>query len=268
VGHGIPRASAALILNDLNTGYPVACLESSIISAARTAGSAALAAKAIGASRPRPTRLGLIGTGLIARYVHTYLTAAGFRFDRIAVHDLNPAHAAAFLGYLHGTGTSAAAEIEVQAEDLIRTSDLVVFATTAGTPHVTDAGWFAHHPLVLHLSLRDLAPQVILESVNVVDDVDHCLQANTSVHLVAQQTGSRAHIDATLYEVLTGAVQPPADRTVVFSPFGLGVLDLVVANHVHRTALSAGDATVVGDFFHERHRYDIPATAISAESPA
>ena len=34
--YGIPRASATLVLNDCRTGFPFACLESSIISASRT----------------------------------------------------------------------------------------------------------------------------------------------------------------------------------------------------------------------------------------
>ena len=52
---GVPRASAVLILNDHDTGYPFACMEASIISATRTAASAAAAADWLSRGRPRPT---------------------------------------------------------------------------------------------------------------------------------------------------------------------------------------------------------------------
>src|SRR6195256_4146897 len=100
VAAGIPRASAVLILNDHDTGYPFACIEASIISATRTAASAALAADWLTRGRSRPTRVGFFGVGLIARYIHTYLAGTGWSFDEIGVFDLSPDSAAGFRGRL------------------------------------------------------------------------------------------------------------------------------------------------------------------------
>ncbi|MER6694610.1 2,3-diaminopropionate biosynthesis protein SbnB [Streptomyces minutiscleroticus] len=257
VASGIPRASAVLILNDHDTGYPFACLESSIISATRTAASAALAADRLSRARggERPARVGFFGTGLIARYIHTFLAATGWSFDGIGVHDLSAESAAGFRGYLQTSGADGRITVHDSAEELIRSSDLVVFATVAGEPHVHDVSWFAHNPLVLHVSLRDLAPEILLASANVVDDVEHCLKAETSPHLAERLTGSRDFLNGTLDDVLAGRVTLPADRPLVFSPFGLGVLDLAVGKFVHDEVARSGELRVVDDFFHELRRY-------------
>jgi 2,3-diaminopropionate biosynthesis protein SbnB len=252
---GVPRASAVLILNDHDTGYPFACLEASIISASRTAASAAAAADWLSRGRPRPARVGFFGVGLIARYIHAFLAGTGWSFEEIGVHDLSPDSTAGFRGHLEQSGTTARITVHDSAEELIRSSDLVVFATVAGQPHVTDPSWFDHHPLVLHVSLRDLAPEVLLDAVNVVDDVEHCLKADTSPHLVEQRTGSRDFLHGTLADVMTGRAPVPPDRTVVFSPFGLGVLDLAVGKFVYDEIDRAGDLHVVEDFFTDLRRY-------------
>jgi N-[(2S)-2-amino-2-carboxyethyl]-L-glutamate dehydrogenase len=250
VGAGLPRASAVLLLNDLDTGYPYACLESSVISASRTAASAALAAVTLGRGRASVGRVGFVGTGLIARYIHTYLAAADWPFTSIGVYDTSADRVRGFSQQLRGA-TRAPVEAFASAEDLIRASDVIVFATTAGTPHVTDPAWFDHAPLVLHVSLRDVSPEVVLSAANIVDDVEHCLKADTSVHLTEQRTRGRDFLDGTLYDVLIGAVTPPVDRTVVFSPFGLGVLDLVLGSFVHQECLRSGNLSTIDGFFSE-----------------
>ncbi|MCX5314958.1 2,3-diaminopropionate biosynthesis protein SbnB [Streptomyces sp. NBC_00154] len=252
---GIPRASAVLILNDPDTGYPFACLESSIISATRTAASAASAADWLSRDRPRPTRVGFFGVGLIARYIHTFLVGTGWSFDEIGVHDLSADSAAGFRCYLEQSGTTGRITVHDSAEQLIRHSDLVVFATVAGRPHVSDLSWFAHNPLVLHVSLRDLAPEILLASTNIVDDVEHCLKADTSPHLAEQLTGNRDFLHGTLDDVMAARVTVPADRPVVFSPFGLGVLDLAVGKDVYNEVVRSGELHIVDDFFHELSRY-------------
>ncbi|HJY44377.1 MAG TPA: 2,3-diaminopropionate biosynthesis protein SbnB [Propionibacteriaceae bacterium] len=255
VAAGIPRASAVLILNDHDTGYPFGCLEASIISATRTAASAALAADWLSRGRPRPTRIGFVGAGLIARYIHTFLVGTGWSFDQIGVHDLSADSAAGFSGYLEQSGTAGQVTIHDSAEALIRSSDLVVFATVAAEPHVSDVSWFDHHPVVLHISLRDLAPEILLASTNIVDDVEHCLKANTSPHLVEQLTGSRDFLAGTLDDVMAGRVTVPAEKPVIFSPFGLGVLDLAVGKYVYDKLAAAGDLNIIDDFFHELRRH-------------
>ncbi|MFE5096114.1 2,3-diaminopropionate biosynthesis protein SbnB [Streptomyces sp. NPDC056638] len=252
---GVPRASAVLILNDHDTGYPFACLESSIISATRTAASAASAADWLSRDRPRPARVGFFGVGLIARYIHTFLAGTGWSFDEIGVHDLSADSAAGFRCYLEQSGTAGRITVHDSAEQLIRNSDLVVFATVAGQPHVSDLSWFAHNPLVLHVSLRDLAPEILLASANVVDDIEHCLKADTSPHLAEQLTGNRDFLHGTLDDVMAGRVTVPADRPVVFSPFGLGVLDLAVGKYVYAEVVRRGELHVIDDFFHELSRY-------------
>ena len=255
IEHGVPRASAVLILNDPATGYPYACLESSIISATRTAASAAAAADRLSRERGRPRRVGFIGTGLIARYIHTFLDGTGWSFDEVGVHDLSADSAAGFRGHVERTVAGARVTLHDSAEALVRNSDLVVFATVAGSPHVHDPAWFAHHPLVLNVSLRDLSPEIVLDSVNVLDDVEHCLKADTSPHLAEQRTGNRDYVDGTLDQVIAGTLRVPSDRTVVFSPFGLGVLDLAVGRFVHEQVARSGELHVIDDFFHELSRH-------------
>src|SRR5216117_3875833 len=96
VQRGFPRASAVLVLNDYETGYPFAILESSIISAARTAASAALAADWLSGESCRANSLGIVGTGFIARYVYEFLVDTGWTIEEVRLHDRSPVESEKF----------------------------------------------------------------------------------------------------------------------------------------------------------------------------
>lgn len=255
VDRGIPRASAVLVLNDPVTGYPYACMESSIVSATRTAASAAAGADHLTRGRALPRRVGFIGAGLIARYIHTFLVATGWEFDEIGVRDTSPDSAAGFRDYVEGTGEPGRCTVHESVGSVIRGSDLIVLATVAGAPHIHDVDAFDHHPVVLNVSLRDLSAEVILTSCNVVDDIEHCLKADTSPHLAEQSVGNRGFVDGTLADVVHGRTVIPPDRTVVFSPFGMGILDLAVGRFVHQAVEAGGQLRVIDGFFHELDRH-------------
>src|SRR5881409_230408 len=90
VQRGLPRASEVLVLNNYETGYPFAILESSIISAARTAASAVLAAHWLNGQTCRAHALGIVGTGFIARYVYEFLVDTGWAIEEVRLYDRSP----------------------------------------------------------------------------------------------------------------------------------------------------------------------------------
>ena len=135
--------------------------------------------------------------------------------------------------------------------ELLKASDLIVFTTVASAPHIADAWLFDHNPVVLHVSLRDLAPEILLRSQNVVDDVEHVMKANTSPHLTEQQTGNRTFVTGTLAEIMRGHRSVNRSRPIVFSPFGMGILDVAVGKWVYDQAVAAGQDLRLSDFFYE-----------------
>src|SRR5262245_56569882 len=204
VQRGFPRASAVLVLNSYETGYPFAILESSIISAARTAASAALAAYWLNGRSRRTHSLGIVGTGFIARYVYDFLVDTGWEIEEVRLYDTSPLESEKFRNTACRPEHHRAVTVAPDVEQLVRGSDLILFATVASAPHVTAPALFEHNPVVLHVSLRDLAPEILLASQNVVDDVEHVMKANTSPHLAEQRTGSRDFVTGTLAEIMLG----------------------------------------------------------------
>ena len=254
IQRGFPRASAVLVLNNYETGYPFAILESSIISAARTAGSAALAAHWLNGQSCRAHSLGIVGTGFIARYVYEFLVDTGWAIEEVRLHDQSPHESEKFRNTACRLEQHRTVTVVPDVAQLVRASDLILFTTVASTPHVVDAALFEHNPLVLHLSLRDLAPEILLESQNVVDDVEHVMKANTSPHLAEQKTGNRSFVTGTLADIMTGRRSVNHSRPIIFSPFGLGILDLAVGKWVYDQAVAAGQDLRLSDFFYETVR--------------
>jgi N-[(2S)-2-amino-2-carboxyethyl]-L-glutamate dehydrogenase len=249
----LARASAVLILNDATTGYPLACIEASLISATRTAASAALAAEHI-SPNPFEGSLAVVGTGVIARTTVEWLLFRDWKFRRISLHDLDRGEAERFSKWLRKEH-NLEADIQDRLEDAIGQASLIVFATTAQEPYVDNEKLFAHSPTVIHLSLRDICVSTILASQHIVDDVDHCLKARTSPHLAEIATGSRSFVAGTLADVLEKKLEPDYGRPRIFSPFGLGVLDLAVGNFVLEAAISSGTTIALPDFFSNSARW-------------
>jgi 2,3-diaminopropionate biosynthesis protein SbnB len=249
---GLDRASAVVILNSPLTGRPRAILEGSVISAKRTAASAALAAQCLHHGLEVDS-VGLLGCGLINFEIARFLLSVFPEIQRLYLYDINAERARQSKGKAENTFSRINVETVGDIETLFKTCPLVSIATTATEPHIFDRGSLAQGSTLLHISLRDLSPELILSCDNVVDDVAHVCHNQTSVHLAEQLVGNRDFIRCNLADIMTGAAVGRKDKNsiVVFSPFGLGVLDIAVSEFVYTLALEEGLGTAMTSFLPE-----------------
>ena len=248
IEQGLDRASAVIVLNSVQTGRPEAVLEGSIISAKRTAASAAVAAQYL--HRERETnKAGFAGCGLINFEIARFLLAVFPNLKQLFIYDLDPARANRFKEMCERTFAEISVERSASINSLFRSCSMVSFATTANAPHVMHVDELSPDHTILHISLRDLSPELILSCDNIVDDVDHVLRAQTSVHLAEQLLGHRNFIRCTLGEIINGAAPSrTGNSAAVFSPFGLGILDVALAQTVRDSGLRQGKGTVIESF--------------------
>ena len=255
LGKGLERATALIVINDPETGRPMIVLEGSHISAARTAASAALAAQILVPPSDTQRCFGLIGCGRINLEVVRFLRYAFRPNLDLYIFDLYRDRAAGFKERLEEIFPELKVHVANSLDAVFEECRTISFATTSTQPYVRNLGQAANGSTILHISLRDLAPEIILNSDNVVDDVDHVCRAQTSVHLAAEVCQHRNFMQCTLTELLTGKTSWRRDvgRTTIFSPFGLGFLDIALAKLVAGIAVNSGVGLVVPHFLPERH---------------
>ncbi len=248
VAKGLPRASALIVLNDLATGRPTTVMEGSLISSQRTAAGAALAARALHA-RPTIHTMGLFGCGLIGREIVRFVLADSKPVESILLYDVSRAYSRSLADALRASGYRGAVSVARSRKHMVQACDLLVFATSAVKPSLDSIERAPLDATILHVSLRDFTANAVLQADNLTDDIEHVLQAQTSVHRTAQLTGRRDFLRATLAQVLEQQAAPRlGDRPVMFHPFGLAALDLAFAQFVASRCEQAGAGIVVPEF--------------------
>jgi ornithine cyclodeaminase/alanine dehydrogenase-like protein (mu-crystallin family) len=227
--HGLPRIQAVYLLFDRETLALRAVLDGTALTTLRTP---AVSIAAILQRLPdRPLRATVIGSGPQATG-HVATLAAVRPLQDVSYLVRDPSH----------TPLDALRLGSPQADEALRSADVVVCATSARSP-VFDSALLRDDVVVVAVGshepdARELDAALLGRATVVVEDIATALREAGDVVLAIAEGTLRAADLVPMRDVLTGAVAPPTDQPLVFKSVGMSWQDLVVAAAVVR--LSGG----------------------------
>ncbi len=217
----LPTHMATILLNDPQTGAPLAVMDGRLITEMRTAAVSAAATKLLA---PKDAKvLAILGSGVQARS-HIEALRLVRQFEKIRVWSPNKSHAEQFAREMGAQAMSA--------EDAIRDADVIVTATSSKTPvlHGTwlKSGCHVNAVGACRPDWRELDDDA-MRNVVFVDSREAAMKESGDVIL------SRVKIYAELGEAFAGKVPPRANETTIFKSLGMAVEDVAAALLVYRS---------------------------------
>jgi ornithine cyclodeaminase/alanine dehydrogenase-like protein (mu-crystallin family) len=236
----LPYITGLLILNDVETGLPLAVMDCVWITAMRTGAATAVSARHL--ARPESSVVGVLGCGVQGRSNVEALNVL-FPLKKVKAYDLSPESARQYAAEI---GSRLDLEVIPAAtpQEAVGGCDIVVTAgPISKTPHATiQAGWLEQGAFA---SLVDFDsywhPEAIAEATKFCTD-------DTPQLLSYQQMGyfqKIPKIHADLGELVSGRKpgrQTPEERTMTAN-LGLALDDMAVAPLVYQRAVDKGIGT-------------------------
>ena len=230
---GLPSHLALVALFDEETGAPIALMDGASITAARTAGAAALSARLV--ARPDSRVLAIVGAGVQARAHLTALVRVR-PIEEIRVASLYPDETAAL------AATDPRARAAGSIEEAVRGADIVALCTSSPSP-VIDPAWVAPGTHVTSVGYHppggELPPALATASRLFVETRAAFAPAPVGCGELA---GLDPASGTELGEVVLGRRPGRAhrDEVTVYKAMGHAVEDLAAATLVRARARAAG----------------------------
>ncbi len=237
---GRPYITGLIVLNDDETGEPLAVMDATWITGARTGAATAVAARYL--ARRDSETAAILGCGVQGR-TNLEALAAEFRLTRVYAYDVSREAAERFAREMSARLAIAVVPV-TSPRDAVVAADLVV---TAGpilkTPHATiRAGWLQRGAFASAVDFDSYwAPDALAEIDTLATD-DHAQFAYYRSLGYFQRTPTP---DASLDELVTG-VKPGRERAeerTMAMNLGLAIEDLTVAREIYDRAVAAGVGT-------------------------
>jgi len=241
-GRSLPTIQGAVLLSDAENGVPLAIMDSTSITALRTAAASAVAAKYL-ARRECDTAL-ICGCGGQARaQLEAMLCVRKPR--RVLVYDADPAKAVRF-AKLFGPNAVVAPDLK----DAALSSDIIISCTTATryflTQEMIRPGAFIAAVGADNENKQEIDPRLMAQAKVVTDLTEQARNIGDLHHAIAQGAMSEDQVHAQLGEVAAG-LKPGREsekEKIIFDSTGTGLQDVAAAIAAYQAATRQNAGTL------------------------
>jgi alanine dehydrogenase len=233
----LPSVMAVIIYNDPETGYPLAIMDATNITAYRTGAAAAIASKKL--ARQDPHTIGIIGAGCQA-YTQILAHAELFQLSSVNAFDISKAAVDRLINLFPKFPVKSCSIQEAVASDIVCTltpsrSPIIKKEWISPGTHINAIGADA-------AGKEELDPSILKEATVVVDDLR---QASTGGEInvpIKECIYSIDEVYGTLPELVVGKKKGRTDNKLitVFDSTGIAIEDIAVAKFLFEKAQQMG----------------------------
>lgn len=227
---GLPHGMDIVILSDPETGRPLTVMEGALITAVRTGAVAGVGAKYLVSSNSSEATL--VGAGVVGRAAAHSLSRALPRV-KLRIYDVKVEKA-------KNVAREVGAEVVDNLEEAVRSSDVIVTATSSASPVVKDE-WLKEDAVCIEIGKNEFEDSTVLRADRVIVDYWEQVKARewTSLSKLSRQgLLSEEKVENIAYIVAQGGARGRGLK--FFSPIGMACEDLIVAFRLYRRALEKG----------------------------
>lgn len=234
----MPYGVDVIMLSDPKTVYPKAIMDGTIITAMRTSAAAGVAAKYL-ASKNSKTAC-LVGAGVIGRTMVMAMMEAVPSLETIYLCDLDIAKAQGIAKEYEGKYNVIPC---ANTEEAAKKADIIVTETTSRKPFLK-AEWVKSNATVIQMSAYEIEDEILLKADKKA--LDNWAQlshgAGALIHKLSEEGKITEEMFVTLPQLAAHqkSGRESEDELCVCCTYGIGSVDVAVANQIYKNALEKG----------------------------
>jgi ornithine cyclodeaminase/alanine dehydrogenase-like protein (mu-crystallin family) len=240
---GLPAITALVLLDDARTGLPLAILDGTPITAARTAAVSGVAIRHFAPSiGGRPGTVAVIGAGAQGQ-AHLAMLGHTLPGCELRLYDRHPDRLARLVVSAEATPGIAAARPAASVRAAVDAADVVVTAVSFGPQHqVLPSAALAPDALVVAVDYATMiAAEVARDAALFLVDERGQFEANRSAGAFEDYPDPAA----TLGEAILAATPRPEHGRVLVTHLGVGLADVIFGDAILRAATKQGLGVVL-----------------------